>query len=96
MKSSLKSLLLCSCLGLGAQSVHALASETTMSDLKPLHSGKTMAQITSTLGEPEQKLAAVGQPPITRWQYANQTVYFENDRVIHTVEHRQAMQNAAE
>ena len=29
--------------------------------------------------------AAVGEPPITRWEYRNMIVYFEYDRVIHAV-----------
>jgi len=47
--------------------------------------GMTMDQVTSQFGEPSQTLAAVGDPPITRWVYAHYTVYFEKDRVIHSV-----------
>lgn len=36
-------------------------------------------------GAPLEKSAAVGQPPISHWKYADYTVYFENDRVITTV-----------
>lgn len=56
-------------------------------NLKPTLSGKTMTEIESMLGTPDRKIPAIGQPPITRWQYANQTVYFEMDRVIHSVQH---------
>jgi len=31
------------------------------------------------------KKAAVGDPPISRWEYADFTVYFEYDRVVHAV-----------
>ncbi len=60
----------------------------TKKAIHPHLTGKTMNQITNMLGEPQQKLAAVGQPPITRWQYADQTVYFEQDKVIHSVMHQ--------
>ena len=48
-------------------------------------SGMTMADVEKSYGEPAQKHAAVGQPPITRWDYAGFSVYFEFDRVIHAV-----------
>ena len=48
-------------------------------------SGMTMANVEKTYGEPAQKHAAVGQPPITRWDYPAFSVYFENERVIHAV-----------
>ncbi|HUL81839.1 MAG TPA: hypothetical protein VL131_06845 [Gammaproteobacteria bacterium] len=51
-------------------------------------SGMTMATVEKTYGEPAQKHAAVGQPPITRWDYPAFSVYFENDRVIHAVAKR--------
>ncbi len=40
-------------------------------------------------GEPVRRHPAVGQPPISRWEYGNYSVYFEGDRVIHSVsQHR--------
>ncbi|MEL6300249.1 MAG: hypothetical protein AAFU66_01130 [Pseudomonadota bacterium] len=47
--------------------------------------GMTMDRVESSWGEPQARRAAVGEPPITRWEYAGFTVYFEYDRVIHTV-----------
>lgn len=41
--------------------------------------------VEQTFGAPLTKSAAVGQPPISHWTYADYTVYFENDRVITTV-----------
>lgn len=37
------------------------------------------------LGEPRQRRAAVGEPPISSWEYADVVVYFEHDHVIHAV-----------
>jgi hypothetical protein len=47
--------------------------------------GSTMAQVEAKYGAPREKHAAVGKPPITRWDYESLSVYFENDRVIHAV-----------
>lgn len=53
-------------------------------------SGMTAASVESTFGAPEAKVAPVGDPPITRWEYKDFVVFFEYDRVIHTVIKRQA------
>jgi len=53
-------------------------------------SGMTAASVESRFGAPEAKVAPVGDPPITRWEYKNFVVFFEYDRVIHTVVKRQA------
>ena len=47
--------------------------------------GMTMDRVQSRFGAPNQKLAAVGQPPITRWEYPSYVVYFEHQHVIHSV-----------
>jgi hypothetical protein len=47
--------------------------------------GSTMAAVQSQYGEPTNRHAAVGDPPITRWDYPQFAVYFENDRVLHAV-----------
>lgn len=49
--------------------------------------GMTMAQVESQYGEPAQRHAAVGDPPITRWDYGDFSVYFEYQLVIHAVAH---------
>ena len=47
--------------------------------------GSTMTQVEAKFGAPTTKHDAVGAPPITRWDYANFSVFFEHDRVIHAV-----------
>jgi hypothetical protein len=47
--------------------------------------GTTMQSVEQKFGPPAQRRAAVGQPPITRWDYAQFSVFFEHDRVIHSV-----------
>ena len=47
--------------------------------------GTTQAQVEAKYGSPVSKKAAVGDPPISSWEYQDFTVYFEYDRVIHAV-----------
>ena len=44
-----------------------------------------MASVEGHFGAPSGRHAAVGNPPITRWDYPQFSVYFEHDRVLHTV-----------
>ena len=56
------------------------------SDVATPTRGMTMDQVTSTkFGAPVTKVPAVGQPPISRWEYPGFVVYFEHDHVIHSV-----------
>ena len=45
-----------------------------------------MDKVASTWGQPAARNAAVGDPPISRWEYADFVVYFEYSRVIHAVQ----------
>jgi hypothetical protein len=52
--------------------------------------GMTMAEVERYYGAPVEKLPTAGgdaprHPPINRWRYAGYTVYFERNRVIHSV-----------
>ncbi|HEY0720592.1 MAG TPA: hypothetical protein VGE50_05010 [Gammaproteobacteria bacterium] len=47
--------------------------------------GASMAQVLKIFGQPREKLPPVGDPPITRWNYGDYTVYFEREYVIHSV-----------
>lgn len=47
--------------------------------------GATMTEVEAKFGAPVAKHDAVGTPPITRWDYAGFSVFFEHDRVIHSV-----------
>jgi hypothetical protein len=53
-------------------------------DQRP-RSGMMMETVASTWGAPITRRNAVGDPPITRWDYPAFVVYFEHDHVIHTV-----------
>lgn len=47
--------------------------------------GMSMQSVEARYGEPAKREAAVGQPPITRWEYPGFVVYFEHQIVIHAV-----------
>lgn len=48
--------------------------------------GMTMDRVQSRFGAPLSVSGPVGDPPITRWDYANFVVVFEYRHVIHSVE----------
>lgn len=47
--------------------------------------GMSMERVISGFGEPAMRHAAVGEPPITRWDYPGFSVFFEFDKVLHSV-----------
>lgn len=51
--------------------------------------GRTMQAVRSRLGDPRRVVGPVGDPPITRWVYEEFTVYFEHERVLHSVKRRE-------
>ena len=55
------------------------------SDVATPARGMTMDQVASKFGAPVTKVPAVGNPPISRWEYPGFVVYFEHEHVIHSV-----------
>jgi len=49
--------------------------------------GLSMSEVEASYGTPQDKQAAVGDPPISRWVYDRWSVYFEYDRVLYSVIH---------
>lgn len=47
--------------------------------------GLTKTQVRARFGDPRQEFPAVGDPPISSWDYENYRVYFEGDLVLHAV-----------
>lgn len=60
----------------------------TISPLDFPKRGMSMDKVENELGRPIEIQPAVGEPPITRWSYADRVVFFEHSRVIHVVERR--------
>lgn len=50
--------------------------------------GSTMEAVQAAMGPPQSTSGPVGDPPITVWHYPNFNIYFEYDKVLHTVEPR--------
>jgi hypothetical protein len=48
--------------------------------------GINMGKVLDQFGEPLQRKPAVGEPPITEWEYENFRVYFEYDTVLHAID----------
>ena len=55
------------------------------SDVATPSRGMTMDQVATKFGAPVTKVPAVGNPPISRWDYPGFVVYFEREHVIHSV-----------
>ncbi len=53
--------------------------------------GLTMERVEQRYGEPMERRAAVGDPPITRWIYDQYSVFFEYNLVIESVVHHDAV-----
>lgn len=69
------------------------ASAPATSSLLP-SKGMSKSSVLATYGQPSEKRAPVGgssprQPPITRWDYAGYSVFFEHSHVVDTVVHSQ-------
>ena len=47
--------------------------------------GMATGNVETRYGAPYTKSSPVGQPPISYWEYSDYYVYFEHDRVLHTV-----------
>lgn len=53
--------------------------------------GQSKSDVEARFGAPEVKHDPVGDPPITRWQYGDYSVYFEYDLVLFSVLHSGAV-----
>lgn len=85
--------LLCVALGSGSLSADVLTVNTFQSEPRPgdhlFVNGLTQQAVLTRFGEPKERLAPVGHPPISRWVYDTFTVYFEYTTALHAVTHRQ-------
>lgn len=60
------------------------STEATAAPSTPAR-GVTMNKVQAQFGAPTERHAAIGNPPITRWDYPGFSVFFEHDHVIHAV-----------
>lgn len=64
---------------------HAEGSLAVVESAQAPRSGLHRDDVLAKYGEPVHRHAAVGNPPISSWEYADFEVYFEYDIVLHTV-----------
>ena len=50
--------------------------------------GMSQEGVQANFGAPQSMVAAIGDPPISRWEYAGFVVFFEHNLVIHAVSKR--------
>lgn len=65
--------------------VPSAASESLHSGTSGPTRGMSMDKVEATYGVPAKRIPAVGEPPISRWEYPGFVVYFERNLVIHSV-----------
>jgi hypothetical protein len=83
-KTALAGLLLTLALPLSAD-VLILDEVRQVESMDVPENGQNKAEVETRFGSPTKRHAPVGEPPITRWDYATWSVYFENDLVLYTV-----------
>ncbi len=67
--------------------IESVEAAEASADARPRH-GQSMDQVRHRFGDPDEEVPAVGEPPISRWEYSDFTVYFEHDRVLRAVTRR--------
>jgi len=70
-----------------ADTLYIPVGEQGASSLSVPHRGESKGSVLERFGLADKEYPSVGKPPITRWDYREFTVYFENDRVINSVIH---------
>jgi hypothetical protein len=80
-------LLMAACGTAGADTLDMQGVTAPGNDGRPTR-GMTQTRVEAKYGAPASIKAPVGDPPITRWEYADFVVYFEYDKVIHAVRRR--------
>lgn len=72
-----------------ADVLHIPVGQQGASDVPVPARGASRMQVLERFGLADEEHPAVGQPPITRWDYRDFSVYFEGNHVINSVRHHQ-------
>jgi len=59
--------------------------QTGLSIVMPAR-GMSMDSVLEQFGEPARRIEAIGQPPITEWDYGDYRVFFEYQTVLHSLD----------
>jgi hypothetical protein len=68
----------------GAETLSTDVASPAADTARPVR-GSSMSAVEARFGAPTRRYEAVGRPPITRWDYAGFSVFFEYSHVIHAV-----------
>ena len=84
-------LILCPLLALpaAAQNILIPLEQQGLSSLPLPAPGATQSRVLEEFGQPDKPHPAAGTPKMSRWDYPDFSVYFENERVITSVRHHQ-------
>lgn len=78
-----------SCASVQADVIRIPIGEQGQAELPMPNRGDSTSEVLERFGLADEEHAAVGNPPIKRWDYRYFSVYFENDSVIDNVKHLQ-------
>lgn len=62
--------------------IEGVAADAVSASDRPRR-GMTMNAVEARYGAPTARVAPIGDPPISRWEYPGFVVYFEYDHVVH-------------
>lgn len=62
-----------------------VGSQSDRSSIDLPETGMSQASVRAAWGTPEEIRGPVGEPPISQWHYRDFIVYFEDNRVLHSV-----------
>ena len=67
--------------------LEGISVDSVTADQRPRR-GMSMDSVESRFGAPSSRISAVGEPPISRWEYPGFIVYFEYEHVVHAAVRR--------
>lgn len=73
--------------GPAAADVLLVDSIQSAPNIQTPRNGLSMSQVRQQFGSPASEVPAVGDPPISRWEYDGFSVFFEHDLALHAVIH---------
>ncbi len=89
MQTRILAALVCGCAFAGAAVAETIVVNDQVqvreSQIDRPKGGLTMGEVEKRYGAPVTRHPTVGKPPITRWDYNGFAVFFEGERVIHSV-----------
>ncbi|AHY42394.1 phosphodiesterase [Stutzerimonas decontaminans] len=76
-----------------AEDIRIPVGQQGLPDMPMPARGDSKSLVLDRFGLADEEHPAVGQPPISRWDYREFSVYFEGTRVINSVRHHQRTQS---